>query len=103
MGIYAVVCLALIVLVMKQNKEDSGASGTIVGASANNFYEKNKGKTAYFGGIQSAKFKRKVLPGELLKLEVEIIRQKGPVGIGKAVASVNGQIAVLAELTFAVG
>ena len=45
MGIYAVVCLALIVLVMKQNKEDSGASGTIVGASANNFYEKNKGKT----------------------------------------------------------
>lgn len=65
--------------------------------------EENKGKTAYFGGIQSAKFKRKVLPGELLKLEVEIIRQKGPVGIGKAVASVNGQIAVLAELTFAVG
>lgn len=65
--------------------------------------EGNKGKTAYFGGIQSAKFKRKVLPGELLKLEVEIIRQKGPVGIGKAVASVNGQIAVLAELTFAIG
>lgn len=65
--------------------------------------KKNKGKTAYFGGIQSAKFKRKVLPGELLKLEVEIIRQKGPVGIGKAVASVNGQIAVLAELTFAIG
>lgn len=45
MGIYAVVCLALIILVMKQNKEESGASGTIVGASANNFYEKNKGKT----------------------------------------------------------
>lgn len=45
MGIYAIVCLALIVLVMKQSKEDSGASGTIVGASANNFYEKNKGKT----------------------------------------------------------
>lgn len=45
MGIYVIICLALIVLVMKQNKEDSGASGTIVGASANNFYEKNKGKT----------------------------------------------------------
>ena len=45
MGIYAIVCLALIVLVLKQSKEDSGASGTIVGASANNFYEKNKGKT----------------------------------------------------------
>lgn len=46
MIIYAVVCLALIVLVMKQSKEDGGASGTIVGASSNNFYEKNKGKTA---------------------------------------------------------
>ena len=45
MAIYAVVCVALIVLVLKQNKEDGGASGTIVGASANNFYEKNKGKT----------------------------------------------------------
>ncbi len=45
MAIYAVVCIALIVLVLKQNKEESGASGTIVGASANNFYEKNKGKT----------------------------------------------------------
>jgi preprotein translocase subunit SecG len=44
-GIYAIVCLALIVLIMKQSKEDSGASGTIVGASSNNFYEKNKGKT----------------------------------------------------------
>lgn len=46
MAIYAVVCLALIVLVMKQSKEDGGVSGTIVGASSNNFYEKNKGKTA---------------------------------------------------------
>ena len=46
MGIYAIVCLALIVLIFKQSKEDSGASGTIVGASANNFYEKNKGRTA---------------------------------------------------------
>ena len=45
MAVYAVVCVALIVLVLKQNKDDAGASGTIVGASANNFYEKNKGKT----------------------------------------------------------
>lgn len=44
-GIYIVVCLALIVLIMKQSKEDSGASGTVMGAGANNFYEKNKGKT----------------------------------------------------------
>ena len=45
MAVYAIVCLALTALVLKQNKEDGGASGTIVGASANNFYEKNKGKT----------------------------------------------------------
>ena len=45
MGIYAVVCVALIALVIKQSKEDGGASGTIMGASANNFYEKNKGRT----------------------------------------------------------
>ena len=45
MAIYAVVCLALIVLAVK-SKESDGASGTIVGASSNNFYEKNKGKTA---------------------------------------------------------
>ncbi len=45
MAIYAIVCLALIILILKQNKGEGGASGTIVGASANNFYEKNKGKT----------------------------------------------------------
>ena len=44
MGIYAIICVVLIILILKQNKDDSGASGTIVGASANNFYEKNKGK-----------------------------------------------------------
>ena len=44
-AIYLVVCFALIILVMKQSKEDSGASGTIVGSSSNNFYEKNKGRT----------------------------------------------------------
>ena len=46
MGIYAIVCLVLTGLILKQSKEDSGASGTIVGASANNFYEKNKGRTS---------------------------------------------------------
>ena len=45
MAIYAIVCVALIALVLKQSKEGNGASGAIVGASANNFYEKNKGKT----------------------------------------------------------
>ena len=45
MAVYAVVCVALVALILKQNKDDAGVSGTIVGASANNFYEKNKGKT----------------------------------------------------------
>jgi len=43
--IYLIVCLALIILITKQSKEDGGASGTVMGASASNFYEKNKGKT----------------------------------------------------------
>ena len=46
LAVYAIVCLILIVLVMKQNKDDRGASGTIVGSSSvDNFYEKNKGRT----------------------------------------------------------
>ena len=65
--------------------------------------EENRGKTAYFAGINSAKFKRKVVPGDVLILETEIIKQKGPIGVGKAVASVDGKPAVIAELTFAVG
>ena len=63
----------------------------------------NKGKTAYFAAINSCKFKRKVVPGDRLRLECEIIRCKGPVGIGKATATVDGQIAVIAELTFSIG
>lgn len=74
-----------------------------VGAVAILSLEENKGKTAYFGGINAAKFKRKVIPGDVLKLEVEIIKRKGPVGVGKATASVDGQTAVTAELTFAIG
>ena len=65
--------------------------------------EGNRGKTAYFAGINSAKFKQKVVPGDVLTLETEIIRQKGPIGVGKAVASVDGKIVCIAELTFAIG
>ncbi|MCI7812725.1 MAG: 3-hydroxyacyl-ACP dehydratase FabZ [Lachnospiraceae bacterium] len=62
-----------------------------------------KGKTAYFGAINSAKFKRKIVPGDVLTLEVEMIKQKGPIGVGKATATVDGALAVSAELTFAIG
>lgn len=63
----------------------------------------NKGKTAYFAGIGNAKFKRKVLPGDILTLELEIIKEKGPIGIGRGTAKVDGKIAASAELTFAIG
>ena len=64
--------------------------------------EENKGKIAFFGGMNSVRFKRKVVPGDKLRLECEIIKRKGPVGVGKAVATVDGKVAVSAELTFAV-
>ncbi|MBQ9123635.1 MAG: 3-hydroxyacyl-ACP dehydratase FabZ [Lachnospiraceae bacterium] len=63
----------------------------------------NKGKTAYFGGINSAKFKGKVVPGDVLYLETEIIKSKGPIGVGSAKAYVDDKLVAAAELTFAVG
>lgn len=62
-----------------------------------------KGKTAYFGAINNAKFKQKVVPGDVLMLELEVIKVKGPIGVGKATATIDGKVAVQAELTFAVG
>lgn len=71
-----------------------------VGAVAVLGLEENKGKTAYFGAINSARFRRKVVPGDKLRLECEIVKGKGPVGVGKATATVDGEMAVTAELTF---
>ena len=64
--------------------------------------EENKGKIAYFGGINKCKFKGKIVPGDKVRLETKIIRRKGPVGVGEAVASVDGKVVVSAELTFMV-
>lgn len=72
-----------------------------VGAVALLSLPENKGKIAYFGAINSAKFKGKVVPGDVLMLEVEIIKSKGPIGIGKGTATVDGKIVTTAELTFA--
>ncbi len=63
--------------------------------------EENKGKTAYFAAINGAKFKKKVVPGDVLLLETEIIKSKGSIGIGRATATVEGKTVVQAELTFA--
>jgi len=64
--------------------------------------EENKGKNALFGGIDKLRFKRQVIPGDVLKLEVKVIKKKGPIGIGEALATVNGEVAVKGELTFAI-
>ncbi len=74
-----------------------------VGAVAILSVPENKGKTAFFGAINQAKFKQMVLPGDRLRLECEIIKCKGPIGVGKAVAvNAEGKVVVSAELTFAV-
>jgi len=64
--------------------------------------EKNAGKIALFGGIRNARFRRQVVPGDVLELHCELTAVKGPVGIGKAEAFVDGERAVTAELTFAI-
>ncbi len=64
--------------------------------------EENKGKIAFFGGIKNARFRRQVIPGDVMEMEVRIIKQKGPIGIGEGTVTVDGQVAVTAELTFAI-
>ncbi len=61
----------------------------------------NKGKLALFGGIKNARFRRQVTPGDVLEMTCTLTKQKGPVGIGEAKATVNGQVVATAELTFA--
>jgi len=74
-----------------------------VGAVAILSKEENKGKLVFFAGIGKLRFKRQVIPGDTIVLEVELTKQKGPVGYGNAVAYVDGQIAVRGELIFAIG
>lgn len=74
-----------------------------LGAVAVLCQEENKGKTAYFAGVNSAKFKQKVVPGDRLDLECEIIKVKGPLGIGAVKATVNGKLACKAEISFMIG
>ena len=60
----------------------------------------NKGRLALFGGIKNARFRKQVIPGDVLTLHCELVEQRGPVGVGKASAYVDGKCAVTAELTF---
>ncbi len=74
-----------------------------VGAVAILSLDENKGKTPFFGGISKARFKQKIIPGDSVRLECEIIKTKGPIGTGMGVAYVNDKPAVTAEITFAIG
>lgn len=65
--------------------------------------DENKGKTAYFASMDKVKFKKKVVPGDVLMLEVELVKIKGPFGIAKAKATVDSKVAVSGEFTFALG
>ena len=65
--------------------------------------ELNKGKTVYFGGVNKARFRNKVIPGDVLTLEVEIIKCKGPLGVGMAKAYDGSKIFAEGEITFMVG
>ncbi|MFZ5652586.1 MAG: 3-hydroxyacyl-ACP dehydratase FabZ [Bacillota bacterium] len=72
-----------------------------VGAVAVLSMPEMEGRLALFAGIDGARFRRQVTPGDQLTLEVEILKIKGPIGKGKGVAKVDGQLAAEADLMFA--
>ena len=72
-----------------------------VGAVALLSVPENRGKLALFAGVNSARFRQKVTPGDRLELECVLTRQKGPIGLGQCTAKVDGKVACTAELMFA--
>ncbi len=74
-----------------------------VGAVAMLKKEENKGRLAFFAGIDNCRFKKQVVPGDQLRLEVEITRLRGSIGKGKAIATVDGELVCEAEIMFALG
>lgn len=74
-----------------------------VGAVAILSLDEFKGKIGYFAGIDKARFRRKVVPGDVLKLEIEVTKRRGNIGFAKGMASVNGERAADAELMFTIG
>jgi len=73
-----------------------------VGAVALLSQEQYRGKIGFFAGIDGVRFRRRVVPGDTLRLAVELTRQRGPIGKGAARATVDGALACEGELTFAV-
>ena len=73
-----------------------------VGAVAVLSLPENRGKLAFFGGIRNCRFRRQVVPGDVLELESTLTQQRGNVGFAEAKAYVNGELAVNCEITFAI-
>ena len=63
----------------------------------------NRGKLAFLGRVHDARFKRQVVPGDVVVMECVLTKQRGPIGVGQCRATVNGEVAVTAEITFAIG
>lgn len=63
--------------------------------------ESREGKLAMLAGIDDFKFRRPVVPGDVLRLEVELVRRRGPIGKVRARALVEGEVAAEGEITFA--
>ena len=61
------------------------------------------GRLVFFGGIKNARFRRQVVPGDVLEIHCELTKMRGPAGFGTAVATVNGERAAEAELSFVMG
>ena len=84
---------------MKRTGQKKGAQAGAVCALS---LPENKGKIAFFAGIDKARFRGTVGPGDTLELHVTMTKKKGPIGFGDAVATVNGKKVVTAEISFAV-
>ena len=65
--------------------------------------EENQGRLGLLAGIDKCRFKKQVKPGDQIRLEVEIVRLKGPIGKGKGIATVDGELVSETELIFAFG
>ncbi|WP_263432947.1 3-hydroxyacyl-ACP dehydratase FabZ [Metabacillus rhizolycopersici] len=65
--------------------------------------EGNQGRLGLLAGIDKCRFKKQVKPGDQIRLEVEIVRLKGPIGKGKGIATVDGELVCETELIFAFG
>ena len=63
----------------------------------------NQGKLAFLGRVKDARFRRQVVPGDVVEMECRLTKRRGPIGVGECRATVNGETAATAEITFAIG